>query len=269
MSEDLQFYPVDSDLGLLVCHGGINDTALPEELRSSTTCQESSIPGFIQGFLIFLWTMMAFCIAAFFCVIYYLTFMQRGKEKVLKIKNQRQEETNGSHKFATIRVYASLLYPLLSLIIDYISDFAFIHALVFDFPFDSQFIHLSKPAVGALVFYEIFAIIAFPLTAVMLLIWLNTREGFYEDIQQKMLISSIMYLLDDGPETLLQYFFIDKFSGTDYSYPDGFKTSFKTAILASSIVTFGLAFLSFVRLTLRYKDLILQQKRDGIKFKKS
>ena len=103
----------------------------------------------------------------------------------------------------------------------------------------------------------------------MLLIWLNTREGFYEDIQQKMLISSIMYLLDDGPETLLQYYFVDKFSGTDYSYPDGFKTSFKTAILASSIVTFGLAFFSFIRLTLRYKDLILQQKRDGIKFKKA
>ncbi|CBY23577.1 unnamed protein product [Oikopleura dioica] len=168
----------------------------------------------------------------------------------------------------TIRVYGSLLFPLLSLIIDYISDFAFINALVNDFPLDSQFIHLSKPAIAAMVIYEIFAIVAFPLTAVTLLIWLNTREGFYEDIQQKMLISSIAYLLDDGPETLLQYYFVDKFSGTDYSYPDNFRTSQNSAILMSSIVTFGLALFSFVRLTLRYKDLICQQISDGFKFGK-
>lgn len=168
----------------------------------------------------------------------------------------------------TIRVYGSLLFPLFSLIIDYISDFAFINALVNDFPLDSKFIHLSKPAIAAMVIYEIFAIVAFPLTAVTLLIWLNTREGFYEDIQQKMLISSIAYLLDDGPETLLQYYFVDKFSGTDYSYPDNFRTSQNSAILMSSIVTFGLALFSFVRLTLRYKDLICQQISDGFKFGK-
>ena len=167
-----------------------------------------------------------------------------------------------------IRVYGSLLFPLISLIIDYISDFAYINALLTDFPLDSTYIHLQKPAIAAMVVYEIFAIIAFPLTAATMLIWLNTREGFYEDIQQKMLVSSIAYLLDDGPETVLQYYFIDKFSGTNYTYPDGFETTKNSAILMSSIVTFSLALFSFIRLTLRYKDLIKEQRESKVKFGK-
>ena len=167
-----------------------------------------------------------------------------------------------------IRVYGSLLFPLISLIIDYISDFAYINALLTDFPLDSTFIHLRKPAIAAMVVYEIFAIIAFPLTAATMLIWLNTREGFYEDIQQKMLVSSIAYLLDDGPETILQYYFIDKFSGTEYFYPDGFQTTKNSAILMSSIVTFSLALFSFIRLTLRYRDLIKEQRESKVKFGK-
>jgi len=70
------------------CHGGENDPALPEDIRNSTTCQESSVPDFIRGFLVFLWIMMGLCIVAFLFVIYYLMFMKRGKDKVLKIKNQ-------------------------------------------------------------------------------------------------------------------------------------------------------------------------------------
>ena len=38
------------------------------------------------------------------------------------------------------------------------------------------------------------------------------------------IIVSLAYLLEDGPELILQYYWVDRYAGMKYEYPDG--TSF-------------------------------------------
>ena len=53
----------------------------------------------------------------------------------------------------------------------------------------------------------------------------------------ELLMISICYLMEDGPEMLLQYVYVDKYSGTSYDYPDKFVVTGRLIVLASSVVS--------------------------------
>ena len=84
--------------------------------------------------------------------------------------------------------------------------------------------------------YEIPVMFATPLTAYVVykMAWSHNIQS---NLIGEVLIISLGYVLEDGPEMFLQYFYVDKYSGTDYIYPDGFATSGRQTVLMSSFIS--------------------------------
>ena len=56
--------------------------------------------------------------------------------------------------------------------------------------------------------------------------------------------TTVAYLFEDGPELMLQYLYVDKYSGTKYDekiYKDGYETDGRLTVLGSSVISFMIA----------------------------
>jgi len=98
-------------------------------------------------------------------------------------------------------------------------------------------------AILAMALYEIPAMFTVPLTAYIVYKMAWSRNMQY-NLMGEILMISVSYLMEDGPELLLQYFYVDKYSGTYYSeeiYPDNFTTNGRAIVLASSSVSLLIA----------------------------
>jgi len=73
----------------------------------------------------------------------------------------------------------------------------------------------------------------------------------------EVLIISLGYVLEDGPEMFLQYFYVDKYSGTDYKYPDNFQTSGRLTVLMSSFISFMIALFNILNLLSLFMEMRL------------
>ena len=96
--------------------------------------------------------------------------------------------------------------------------------------------------------YEIPAMFAVPLTAYLVYKMAWSRNMQY-NLMGEILMISVSYLMEDGPELLLQYFYVDKYSGTRYpDYPDKFETNGRLIVFASSLVSLLIAIGSIANL---------------------
>ena len=96
--------------------------------------------------------------------------------------------------------------------------------------------------------YEIPAMLAVPLTAYIVYQMAWSRNMQY-NLMGEILMISVSYLMEDGPELLLQYFYVDKYSGTRYpNYPDKFETNGRAIVFASSFISLLIAIGSMANL---------------------
>lgn len=104
--------------------------------------------------------------------------------------------------------------------------------------------------------YEIPVMFATPLTAYVVykMAWSHNIQS---NLIGEVLIISLGYVLEDGPEMFLQYFYVDKYSGTDYSYPDNFATSGRATVLMSSFISLMIALFNIVNLLSLYGEFRL------------
>ena len=56
----------------------------------------------------------------------------------------------------------------------------------------------------------------------------------------EVIIISLQYLMEDGPELILQYYFVDKYAGTNYIYPDGTTFTGRAIVICSSLASLGM-----------------------------
>ena len=104
--------------------------------------------------------------------------------------------------------------------------------------------------------YEIPVMLATPLTAYVVykMAWSHNIQS---NLIGEVLIISLGYVLEDGPEMFLQYFYVDKYSGTDYKYPDNFQTSGRLTVLMSSFISFMIALFNILNLLSLYSEMRL------------
>ena len=69
----------------------------------------------------------------------------------------------------------------------------------------------------------------------------------------EVIIISLQYLMEDGPELMLQYYFVDKYAGTNYDYPDGTTFSGRTIVVFSSIASLTVAIIGLANLGTLFK----------------
>lgn len=85
----------------------------------------------------------------------------------------------------------------------------------------------------------------------------------------EVIIISLQYLMEDGPELILQYFFVDKYAGTNYVYPDGATFSGRAIVVCSSLASLTVAIIGVANLAALYHEvqfwLTLRATRDYLK----
>ena len=54
--------------------------------------------------------------------------------------------------------------------------------------------------------------------------------------------------MEDGPELMLQYYFVDKYAGTNYDYPDGTTFSGRAIVVFSSFASLTVAIIGLANL---------------------
>ena len=64
----------------------------------------------------------------------------------------------------------------------------------------------------------------------------------------EVIIISLQYLMEDGPELMLQYYFVDKYAGTNYDYPDGTTFSGRAIVVFSSFASLTVAIIGLANL---------------------
>ena len=64
----------------------------------------------------------------------------------------------------------------------------------------------------------------------------------------EVIIISLQYLMEDGPELMLQYYFVDKYAGTNYVYPDGTTFSGRAIVVFSSFASLTVAIIGLANL---------------------
>ena len=68
------------------------------------------------------------------------------------------------------------------------------------------------------------------------------------------IIVSLAYLLEDGPELILQYYWVDRYAGMKYEYPDGTSFSGRLTIVLSSLASLTVAVIGIINLISLYKE---------------
>ena len=58
--------------------------------------------------------------------------------------------------------------------------------------------------------------------------------------------------MEDGPELMLQYYFVDKYAGTNYVYPDGTTFSGRAIVVFSSFASLTVAIIGLANLGENY-----------------
>ena len=103
--------------------------------------------------------------------------------------------------------------------------------------------------------YEIPAMFAVPLTAYLVYKMAWSRNMQY-NLMGEILMISVSYLMEDGPELLLQYFYVDKYSGTRYpNYPDKFEPKGRLIVFASSLISLLIAIGGMANLISMYLEV--------------
>lgn len=161
-----------------------------------------------------------------------------------------------SPKSRIIISFMLILTSILGLLADFFIDIKFLQDLSTETLMDIKFIHINPGAVKAMALYEIPVMLATPLTAYVVykMAWSHNIQS---NLIGEVLIISLGYVLEDGPEMFLQYFYVDKYSGTDYKYPDNFQTSGRLTVLMSSFISFMIALFNILNLLSLYSEMRL------------
>jgi len=161
---------------------------------------------------------------------------------------------------------------LVALVLDFFIDVKFLNDLSSETLMDVQNIHFDDKVLMAMAFYEIPATLCVPLTAYIMykMAWTSNLKV---NLMGEVLMISVAYLFEDGPELMLQYLYVDKYSGTKYSdsiYKDGYETDGRLTVLGSSVISFMIALFSMANLITMFEDVELyldvRSVRDYIRF---
>ena len=146
-----------------------------------------------------------------------------------------------------------LYMAFLALVFDFFMDVYFLHGLSTDALIDVKYIHFDERALLSMVFFEMTAFLCLPLTAYVFakLAWKrNLRDNLYAEV----IIVSLAYVLEDGPELMLQYYWVDRYAGMKYQYPDGVEFSGRATIVFSSLASLLIALIGIVNLISLYQE---------------
>jgi len=147
-------------------------------------------------------------------------------------------------------IYSSLL----ALVGDFFIDVYFLHGLSTDTLIDVKNIHFEKGALIAMVFFEFTAFFCLPITA-FVFYKMSWSRNLQTNLIGEVIIISLQYLMEDGPELMLQYYFVDKYAGTNYDYPDGTTFSGRAIVVFSSFASLTVAIIGLANLASLYHEV--------------
>lgn len=147
-------------------------------------------------------------------------------------------------------IYSSLL----ALVGDFFIDVYFLHGLSTDTLIDVKNIHFEKGALIAMVFFEFTAFFCLPITA-FVFYKMSWSRNLQTNLIGEVIIISLQYLMEDGPELMLQYYFVDKYAGTNYVYPDGTTFSGRAIVVFSSFASLTVAMIGLANLASLYHEV--------------
>ena len=112
---------------------------------------------------------------------------------------------------------------------------------------------IQQKALVAMVVFEFTAFLCLPLTAYVFkkMAWKrNLRDNLYAEV----IIVSLAYVLEDGPELILQYYWVDRYAGMKYNYPDGTSFTGRATIVCSSLASLTVAIIGIINLISLYRE---------------
>ena len=147
-------------------------------------------------------------------------------------------------------IYSSLI----ALVGDFFIDVYFLHGLSTDTLIDVKNIHFEKAALIAMVFFEFTAFFCLPITAYVFY-KMSWSRNLQTNLIGEVIIISLQYLMEDGPESMLQYYFVDKYTGANYNYPDATTISGRAIVVFSSLASLVVAIIGIANLASLYDEV--------------
>ena len=107
---------------------------------------------------------------------------------------------------------------------------------------------VDSPFKGALIIvaiWDIFSFFTIPITCA-LVYRLSFTNNLKANLMGEVLIINVSYLLEDGVELMMQYFYFDKYAGVRYDYfeTDGIVNIFFSAMISFTLAVFNIFALS-------------------------
>ena len=104
---------------------------------------------------------------------------------------------------------------------------------------------LFKGALIIVAIWDIFSFFTIPITCA-LVYRLSFTNNLKANLMGEVLIINVSYLLEDGVELMMQYFYFDKYAGVRYDYfeTDGIVNIFFSAMISFTLAVFNIFALS-------------------------
>lgn len=279
---------VTPERGLDVCHGA-NETRIAEFIADLPClngtfggCRPYHFPDWLPVAVKVLWVLFTIqAIVAIYLSYYFWSHKEyrravfsytvdKGYDlKSFVTRSIKETDVKFGHKIARLpgkhfdeklnpksRILLSfgILYlAFLALVMDFFIDVYFLHGLSTDALIDVKYIHFDERALISMVFFEFTAFLCLPLTAIVFskMAWKrNLRDNLYAEL----IIVSLAYVLEDGPELMLQYYWVDRYAGMEYTYPDGAEFSGHAMVVLSSLASLLISIIGIVNLIALYKE---------------
>ena len=101
---------------------------------------------------------------------------------------------------------------------------------------DVKYIHFETGALIGMVFFEFTAFLCLPIT-IFVFRKMSWDKNLQLNLIGEVIIISLQYLMEDGPELMLQYYWVDKYAGMNYDYEDGVAFTGRHVVVMSSIAS--------------------------------
>ena len=105
--------------------------------------------------------------------------------------------------------------------------------------------NLYKAALFIVAIWDIFSFFTIPITCA-LVYKLSFTNNLKANLMGEVLIINVSYLLEDGVELMMQYYYFDKYAGVRYDYfeTDGIVNIFFSAMISFTLAVFNIFALS-------------------------
>ena len=136
---------------------------------------------------------------------------------------------------------AIMYAPILALLVDFVCDIQYLNQIAKmtspDKNLLDKHIHVDLSALVIVAIWDVLSFFTIPVTC-SIVYKMSFTSNLKANLMAEVLIINVSYLLEDGVELMMQYFYFDKYGGARYDY---LETNGIANIFMSSMISFTLA----------------------------